>query len=244
MFFGLPLHGQMELDNIIWQAVGSISNEDDQEIEVSWDVVNAGSTPIVLQASREILSSVTPYNDPFDFAGEGARDRFCWGELCFNYGTSVTPSNEALLVTIQPGQSNSTFKGLYEHMGVAGVSHFRYCFFETDNPESQICHEALFCVDAAECAVTVSEIHEPMVSNIAPNPVQSRSSFNYDFGGLTGDRALFIYNMVGSVVQQIPLNSPIGTVFLNADDFESGIYFYALMSNGAPVATKKFVVTK
>lgn len=238
---------QLELSNVVWQAEGSSSNPADDEIEVSWEVVNMGDSPISLRARRTILTSVQPYNatnGPHDPTQAGARDRFCWGEICFDYGTAMSPNNQSLLVTIAPGESDDRFKGLYEHRGVAGVSHFRYCFFEASNPSVEICHEALFCVDAAECAVSVREVREPQLSVIAPNPVQSRSAFNYDFGRHTGERSVVVYNMVGAIVRQIPLNGQQGTVFLNADDFESGIYFYALLSNGSPVATRKFIVAR
>lgn len=234
---------QLELDNIVWQVEGSLSNPDDDELESSWDVINTTDQTLRLRASRQIISLVSPFNLPYVSGNPGARERFCWGEICFDYGTGQTPSNNALLVTLEPGQSTSTFKGLYEHMGVAGVSHFRYCFFDVDDPSIEVCHEALYCIDA-ECAVSVQEIKEPVLTNMGPNPVQGRASFNFDFSTLAGERSVVIYNMVGAIVRQIPIQSTQGTVFISADEFDAGIYFYALMHNGVPVSTKKFVVSK
>ncbi len=241
--FTFQVSAQLELSEVNDQVIGSLDNPDDAELESSWDVINASNETVNLRARREVISLVAPFNLPYQPGGEGARDRFCWGELCFDYGTTTTPANQSLLVTIAPGESNSTFKGLYEHMGVAGVTHFRYCFFDVDNTSIEVCHEVLYCVDA-ECAVNVPEVKEPTLSNMGPNPVQGRSSFNYDFSGAQGERAVVFYNMIGSIIKQIPLNSPQGTIFINADEFEAGIYFYALLNNGSPVSTKKFVVSK
>lgn len=243
LLYVLPASGQLELDNIIWQSEGSLSTPDDEEIETSWDVINATGETVRLRGARQIISVVSPYNLPYVPGNPGARDRFCWGEICFDYGTGQTPANDALLVTLEPGEHTSTFKGLYEHMGVAGVSHFRYCFFDVDDPSIEVCHEALYCIDA-DCAVNVREIKEPVLTNMGPNPVQGRASFSYDFGQLTGERSVVIYNMVGAVVRIIPIQSMQGSVFISADEFDAGIYFYALLHNGVPVSTKKFVVSK
>lgn len=241
--WAFPAHSQLNIDNIVWQAEGSLSNPDDDEIETSWDVINATDQTVRLRGARQIISVVSPFNLPYVLGNPGARDRFCWGEICFDYGTGQTPANNALLVTLEPGESTSTFKGLYEHMGVAGVSHFRYCFFDVDDTSIEVCHEALYCIDA-DCAVNVREIKEPVLTNMGPNPVQGRASFSYDFSTLTGERSVVIYNMVGSIVRSIPIQSTQGSVFISADEFDAGIYFYALMHNGVPVTTKKFVVSK
>lgn len=235
---------QLQLENVVWEVTGSLDVPEDDEIEAKWDVINAGSETVVLRARRQIIYHPEPFNLPYDQNGSGARERFCWGPLCYQYGTAQTPATESLLVTIEPGQSNDTFKGLYEHMGVAGAAQFRYCFFDVNNGDLEVCQDVLYCVDADVCALNVPSVKQPELSNMGPNPVVGRSAFNYDLGNSTGQREVVIYNMVGSEVKRILLNNPLGTVFITADDFDAGIYFYALLVNGTPVTTKKFVVSK
>lgn len=235
---------QLELGNVVWEVTGSLDVPEDDEIVAEWDVINAGSSAVSLRARRTMIYNPEPFNLPYDQNGSGARERFCWGPLCYQYGTSMTPATESLLVTIEPGASNNTFKGLYEHMGVAGAAQVRYCFFDVNNPSLEICQEVLYCVDAEVCALSVSDYRMPELSNMGPNPVIGRSAFNYDLGSSSGEREVVIYNMVGAQVQRIPLNNPVGTVFITADDYDAGIYFYALLVNGTPVSTKKFIVSK
>lgn len=235
---------QLQLENVVWEVTGSIDVPEDDEIVAEWDVINAGSEAVVLRARREIIYNPEPFNLPYDQNGSGARERFCWGPLCYQYGTAQTPATESLLVTIEPGQSNDTFKGLYEHMGVAGAAQFRYCFFDVNNGDTEICQDVLYCIDAASCALSVPTVKQPELSNMGPNPVIGRSAFNYDLGNTEGVREVVIYNMVGAEVKRIHLTTPLGTVFITADDFDAGIYFYALLVNGTPAATKKFVVSK
>lgn len=241
---GFGVNAQLELDNVVWEVTGSIDVPEDDEIVAEWDVINAGSEPVALRARRVMVYHPEPFNLPYDQNGSGARERFCWGPLCYQYGTAQTPTTESLLVTIQPGASDNTFKGLYEHMGVAGAAQVRYCFFEANNPSNEICQDVLYCVDAVECALSVSDVRVPELSNMGPNPVTGRAAFNYDLGSTTGAREVVIYNMVGAEVKRILLNNPLGTVFISADDFDAGIYFYALVVNGTPVSTKRFVVSK
>lgn len=238
------VHAQLALDQVVNEVVGSTTVAEDNELTAEWLVINTSDETVRLRARREIISTVSPMNIPYQIGGEGARERFCWGELCFDYGTGLTPEIESLLVTIEPGASNNTFKGLYEHMGVEGVSRFRYCFFDVDNASIEICQEVAYCVDAAECVVSVAERSEPSLGNMGPNPVVGQAAFNFDFGAAAGNaqRSVVIYNMVGSIVKEITINGSAGTVFINGQDYEAGIYFYAILENGTPVATRKFVV--
>lgn len=235
---------QLALDQVVNEVVGSTSVAEDNELTAEWLVINTSDATVRLRARREIISTVSPMNIPYQIGAEGARERFCWGELCFDYGTGITPDIESLLVTIEPGESDNTFKGLYEHMGVEGVSRFRYCFFDVDDESIEICREVAYCVDAAECVVGVAERAEPSLGNMGPNPVLGQAAFNFDFGASAGtvQRSVVIYNMVGSIVKEITVNGSVGTIFINGQEFEAGIYFYAMLENGTPVATRKFVV--
>ena len=79
---------------------------------------------------------------------------------------------------------------------------------------------------------------------MGPNPVTNVSSFNYSFLGSGSQSTLKIYNMVGSIVKEIPLNSNTGMAFVSASDFEAGVYFYSLTVANQVVSTKKFIVSK
>lgn len=239
----LTATAQLELSNVYDEIIGSIANPDDNELEATWEVVNMTESTVSLRARREILIAPPVFNLPYSFGYPGARERFCWGALCFDYGTAATPTNQSLLVNIAPGESNDTFKGLYEHMGTQGLAQFRYCFFDVNYPEIEVCHDVLFCVDV-NCAVGVEDRKAPELGVLGPNPVQGVSAFTYDFGTTQGQRSIVIYNMVGAIVREVNLQAPTGMVYINADEFQSGVYFYALVQNKQAIATRKFVVTK
>ena len=66
---------------------GSLSDPENAEIAIHWDVTNLTEDTLQLKVTRNISQLVSPYNLPYDQDNEGAYDRFCWGPLCYPYGT-------------------------------------------------------------------------------------------------------------------------------------------------------------
>jgi len=77
-----------------------------------------------------------------------------------------------------------------------------------------------------------------------PNPFSDRSEILFTSND-NGTAQFKIYNMIGTVVQQYDIAVRKGTnkLVLDAKDFESGIYFYSIVS-GRNVFTRKMVVKK
>lgn len=235
---------QIQLTNIEAEVYGYIDVAEDDEIEGHVTVVNATDAPMTIRVRRELLSTVDPWNSPYVEGEPGARERFCWGPLCYDYGQTETAEVDALMVTIEPGESDDSFYGYYEHRGVPGTTEIRYCFFNNDNEAVEVCQDIVFTVEQTQ---SVGELDtEAELGSVSPNPVNGGvASVAYDFNQRSGnERKFVVYNMVGSIVHEAPLNQPNGIVFFNTDKYQAGVYFYALIENGAVLQTKKFVVSK
>lgn len=235
---------QLDLTNVDANIVGYIDVPEDDEIEGHVTVVNTSDQPLTMRVNRQLISHVEPWNSPYVEGEPGARERFCWGPLCYDYGQPQTSPSEALMVTIQPGESDDSFYGYYEHRGVPGTTEIRYCFFDHNNPQTEICQDIVFTVEQTQ-SVAEREV-EAELGNVAPNPVKGGfASVGYDFGNRSGnERKFVVYNMVGNIVKETLLNQPNGIVFFNTDEYSAGVYFCALVENGAVLQTKKFVVSK
>ncbi|MBL7941614.1 MAG: T9SS type A sorting domain-containing protein [Flavobacteriales bacterium] len=231
---GVQINAQsLEIEGGTNLVEGSVSVPEDSELDAHWDVVNASSNELTVRAKRTIITNVA-----------GSKERFCWGPLCYNYGTAESSTNVNLMVTMAPGATESTFHGYYEHEGNAGMAVIEYCFFDNNNPSDETCQTVTFCVDA-ECAVGISETEiDGSLGEMSPNPVKGMASLTYSLTGPAQGSKIVIYNLVGKEVKQISLENRNGIVFLNAQDFENGVYFYALQSNGKVLGTKRFIVTK
>lgn len=227
-------HGQIELSGTVNTAVGSLSVPEDSELDVHWDVVNAGNSTLTLRAKRNVLQEVA-----------GSRNRFCWGPLCYEYNTNQSSSNPNLMITLGAGATESTFHGYYEHQGYAGETIIEYCFFDHYYPEIQACHTVHFCIDNA-CIVGAKSFTAPsgQLTEVGPNPVNARGVFSYSLQGSPASSEVVFYNLVGGVVKRIPLDEANGFVFIDAADFNNGIYFYSLELNGRAVSTKRLVISK
>lgn len=209
-------------------------NATDNELEVHWDVHNTSSSTKTVRASRELIQTE-----------DGSEERFCWGPICYPNGTAESSDNNSLLVTIEPDSTNSSFVGYYEPEGTAGYGVIKYCFFDHFNINDKVCHTVTFCTLEADCAVGVEErLGQVTLGDVGPNPLSGNSSFTYQMRGSTADAHIVIYNMIGEQIKEVKINNPQGVVLLSSDDFESGVYFYALTSQGTVHATKKFVVSK
>lgn len=77
-----------------------------------------------------------------------------------------------------------------------------------------------------------------------PNPFDDKSEIQFTADGF-GTARFKVYNMIGNAVQEydIAVRQGVNKLVLDARDFESGVYFYALIS-GSNAFTRKMVVKK
>lgn len=237
MFLGTALFAQdLQLVDPTPLVTGDPELAEDNTIAVHWDVTNAGAETYNVRCRREVISLV-----------DGARERFCWGPLCYDWGTEMSLGNGASLVTIESGASNSTFVGDYQHQGNPGTSVIRYCFYDNTDASVETCYEVTYCVDAdaQNCAVSVEQISgfESQVQ-ISPNPLNRQGTIQYTLPAGSQNGKLIIYNMVGEVMSETLLSKNEGSTVMDATALANGVYFYALVVNDQVLSTKKLVVSK
>jgi len=80
------------------------------------------------------------------------------------------------------------------------------------------------------------------VSNIYPNPASEYAELDYSITGSVRDAKLIIYNVLGSQMQELPLNKNDRKLRVTTSEMPTGLYFYQLAVDGKKVATKKMLV--
>jgi hypothetical protein len=202
-----------------------------EELVAAWNVQNISANFIEVRASRNVISAV-----------QGSANYFCWG-VCFGEETNVSPTS--VNQDMNPGDINTTFYAHYISNENPGITDIEYCFFNAANSADRTCQTVRFCVDA-ECLVSVAEpIAEFEISDLSPNPLKGLGSIKYSFANApANDTKLVIYNMVGKIVKETAITAKDGILFVNGEDFESGIYLYSVISNGRTLSTKRMVVAK
>lgn len=229
--FGIQLNAQIQFDGEGDVYYGSIANVG-EEVQASWDVINASDQTLELSCRRYALQEVP-----------GADGNFCWGLLCIAWSTGhYNASNPDDAVFLAPGESNHSFKAKYRHHGIAGQGIYRYCIYERNDLVDDLCQIVNFCVDA-ECLVSTENMElEASGLQISPNPIDRVGNITYKFKQAPNNGMLIVYNTVGMKVKEIKLNSREGIVYLGASEFQSGIYFCSIEDNGQVQQTARMII--
>ncbi|MFN0031040.1 MAG: T9SS type A sorting domain-containing protein [Flavobacteriales bacterium] len=212
---------------------GSVSNIDDEEIEIGWLVINPSMNTVNVKLKTEVVDLVA-----------GSEYQYCWGLLCSNWldGAGNLPE----VVSIGPDATSDTHHVKFRHYGFSGCSIIRLIWYEENNESNMVAYEIAIGVDSKDCAVNVTEITTAKadITSISPNPVVKVSTIGYDFNTVPEDGKIQIHNMVGELMKEIEITKKTGVVTIEAADFESGIYFCSIQCEGRVFETKRMVVTK
>jgi len=210
--------------NPVDTVVGYTDVPEDSELSVHLDVENTGEDTLILMATRLFVDTVSPFNLPYVTNGEGAYERFCWGPLCYNYGTTSSSQNAAMLVTLAPGAIDSSFVADYYFNGVLGTTTMRYCLHGVgEEPESGACHDLTFTVEGA--------LSVPSVNAQAAIRRLSEADWQYDMHR-TATGTFRVLDLQGRVVHEVLLNASSGQIHLPHASWPAGIYVVALESEG------------
>jgi hypothetical protein len=241
--FGLGLLAQSQptmIDptlQVFGEAVGA-------PLLAEWKVTNATEVAMTIYVERNFVQTVEPFNYPYVAGAEGAYERFCWGGTCFPYGADSSPGPLAL--TLQPGDTTGLnfigteewFIADYYPNGVAGVTALEYCFIPTGQGQDELCHTVLYCADAENCVLGVQEM-KTEISGFAPNPVVGLAGLAYT--APNGGHLVFL-DLTGRAVKRIALNEGRGVLWINGEEFDPGVYMYALEVAGQLSQSRKLVI--
>ncbi len=80
------------------------------------------------------------------------------------------------------------------------------------------------------------------VSNVYPNPASDYAEFDYSIQSSTKDAKIVIMNILSSPIAEFVLDRNARKLRVNTREVPTNIYFYSLILDGKPVATKKLLV--
>ncbi|GAB4134269.1 MAG: hypothetical protein Fur0041_07350 [Bacteroidia bacterium] len=163
---------------------------------------------------------------------------FCTDQNCYA-PTTVLSANVNM-----PSQGQFALLTDFNTAAVAGtgVTRVRYTIFNTQNPNDSAYFEIVYNLAVG---VGMKDLNvKASVSNPMPNPASSSFTMNVKMGSTPmNDSKLVIYNMLGSVVKEVPVLETEGSVTVDVALLDAGVYFCSLESNGKQLATKRLVVS-
>ena len=166
--------------------------------------------------------------------------RFCWGGLCYNWGTNLS----SLSLAVAPGDTmNFADFGFHaEFLSKLSTAtrtvHYQFYNIADANDSTGI-------TIRYNSTVGVDELDKfgGNISNAYPNPANAAVSIKYELKEFSQKGSVVFYDMLGKSVKAVALNDKKGTAKINVDDLNSGVYFYSLLVDGKAVSTKKLVIS-
>lgn len=104
---------------------------------------------------------------------------------------------------------------------------------------------ALWTYATQELDSQYTDIGTPRLSNAYPNPSTGEVKIDYTTGKSQGQVAtLRLYDFLGREVKTVSLKRSSGSIMLDINNLQAGIYFYSLEVAGRIVATKRLIVSR
>lgn len=82
-----------------------------------------------------------------------------------------------------------------------------------------------------------------LLQNI-PNPFSESTEIKFELGRNSKNAAIFIYNMQGTQLKKFDNLSGNGSVIINGNELNAGMYLYSLIVDGIEINTKRMILTK
>jgi hypothetical protein len=153
----------VELHDEVSSMEGDITNTT-EVLSAHWDVINISGSTKDVRCRREIVQTVP-----------GAQHQYCWGELCGPWTANTATNTSSEIVTIANSDTTNTFFCKYKHLGNAGASIVRFCWFDNNNAALELCHEIKFSAETPSQVEGIA-IDSAAAFEIIGNPVNSFSA--------------------------------------------------------------------
>ena len=187
-------------------------------------MLNSGTDSLSVKVKKKEVAIVS-----------GSVNTFCWG-TCYLPATFESPDP----IWIAPDSISNGFDAQYNANNHIGVSILLYTFFDENN-----------LADSSSVFVKFDGLHSnvPQIvpekvqfSNASPNPANGYSNISYTLPGNGFENRIVVRDMLGNDVFNQMLVENSGTVKIDTYTFSNGVYFYTLIVNGKPYATRKLII--
>lgn len=234
LYFNDAGGGSVDGTNIVVPGLPSNPN-----LSVYLELGNSSGADLNVKVTRYEMTCVT-----------GAENYFCWAQCYGNvpgcdagYAQFPDPGDVQWsdYLPISAGSSwpaNGLYFGAYYiPNGNVGASTYRFVAFDASDPNDSTWVDITF-----DISVGVDDENDiARISDAYPNPAINSTAIKYEFA-TDGDAVLDIYNMIGDRVKQLSVAGTEGTIEIDTEELESGIYFYSLYFNGEAIKSKKLIV--
>jgi len=171
----------------------------------------------------------------------GTQNFFCWG-LCYGEvdagAVPVWVSDD--FVDMIPDSSYVSFHAYHKPLNLAGVSCYRYVWYDTGNVNDSTWVD--ICFDTETVGISESNVISEL--NVYPNPSLGSVNFDIALDASTENAELVIHNLLGARVWSKTIWNNEQKIVLNEGELTPGIYFYSVQVNGQIAITEKLIIAQ
>lgn len=189
------------------------------------DIENTGTDSLAVKAKKAHISLVS-----------GGTVSICWGS-CWPPSYFVAPDS----IWIAPDSIVSEFSAEFNAHGNFGTSIVRFTFWDVANPADSA-HVFVKFEVSHNNGVAESAPEKIQFSNAFPNPANTYSVLSYNLPANSFENRIVVRDMLGNEVVNEVLFESSGTIRIDTNPLGNGVYFYSLILNGKPYATRKLIV--
>jgi len=170
--------------------------------------------------------------------GSSQKNFFCPNNECGEQRT------DSYTVRIEPGETLENFSIGLEAGLTEGFSSVKYQVYNKANPAEISQLDLNFVVETRREKSHIYASQFITLHDVYPNPIVTSARIDYNIHKENAKAKIIIHNILGSPLSVYELLPSLSSVKIDADAFNSGIYFYTLYVNNEGVMTRKLMVKK
>lgn len=170
--------------------------------------------------------------------GSSQKNFFCPDNNCLDQRT------DTYTVRLEPGETLQRFAIGLEAGLTEGFSSVKYQVFNKANPSDVTLLDINFVVEGKQEKGHIYSSPLITIHDLYPNPVVTSARIDYDIHQEHVKAKIIIHNILGSPLSAYDLLASQNSLKIEADQLNTGIYFYTLYVNNESVLTRKLMVKK
>lgn len=170
--------------------------------------------------------------------GSSQKNFFCPDNNCLDQHT------DTYTVRLEPGETLQRFAIGLEAGLTEGFSSVKYQVFNKANPSDVTLLDINFVVEGKQEKGHIYSSPLITIHDLYPNPVVTSARIDYDIHQEHVKAKIIIHNILGSPLSAYDLLASQNSLKIEADQLNTGIYFYTLYVNNESVLTRKLMVKK
>ncbi|HEX7412642.1 MAG TPA: T9SS type A sorting domain-containing protein [Bacteroidia bacterium] len=190
-------------------------------------VKNVTSSSISIKVKKYIISN--PSNDGITF---------CIGTNCYTPTTTLS-------AVVSIAANSSLVGGFLTDFAAASTpntSRVIYTVFNINTSSDSISLTINYNVSAAAGINQITGINNQIT--VCPNPASSEVFFAHDLKNVSQPVSVKIYNMLGTLVKTVALETYTNSTKIDINSLEEGVYIYSVLIDGKLIKTSRLIVSR